>query len=119
MKHRLSVGVSFATIALPATAAPVSARVHFLRFQEKNMKSLICFALAAAALTSATASFANTTSAPLTRAEVIADLVRLEQAGYQPAAGDDPHYPDDIQAAEARVAAQAAAQQHGAVQAGR
>ncbi|RXV68969.1 DUF4148 domain-containing protein [Burkholderia stabilis] len=74
------------------------------------MKSLICFALAAAALTSATASFANTTSAPLTRAEVIADLVRLEQAGYQPAAGDDPHYPDDIQAA---------AQQHGAVQAGR
>ncbi|NHV26402.1 DUF4148 domain-containing protein [Burkholderia sp. D-99] len=83
------------------------------------MKSLIAFALAAATLTSATAGFAQTTSTPLTRADVIADLVRLEQAGYQPAAGDDPHYPDDIQAAEARVAAQADAQQHGTVQAGR
>ncbi|WP_415750167.1 DUF4148 domain-containing protein [Burkholderia pyrrocinia] len=83
------------------------------------MKSLVCFALAAAALTGATASFAQTTSAPLTRAEVIADLVRLEQAGYQPAAGDDPRYPDDIQAAEARVAAQAAAQQRDTVHAGR
>lgn len=83
------------------------------------MKSIMCFALAAAALASATASFAQTTSTPLTRAEVIADLVRLEQAGYQPAAGDDPHYPDDIQAAEAKVAARAAAQQRDAVHAGR
>ncbi|OMG71242.1 hypothetical protein BW685_22810 [Burkholderia ubonensis] len=82
------------------------------------MKSLICFALEAAALTGATASFAQSTSTPLTRAEVMADLIRVEQAGYQPAAGDDPHYPDDIQAAEARVAAQAAAQHH-AVQASR
>ncbi|HDR9761349.1 DUF4148 domain-containing protein [Burkholderia cepacia] len=83
------------------------------------MKSIIAFALAAAALTNATVSFAQTTSTPLTRAEVIADLVRLEQAGYRPAAGDDPHYPDDIQAAEARVAAQAAAQQRDTVHAGR
>lgn len=35
------------------------------------------------------------------------------------AAGDDPHYPDDLQAAEARVAAQAAAQRRDAVHAGR
>ncbi|WP_458447484.1 DUF4148 domain-containing protein [Burkholderia stagnalis] len=83
------------------------------------MKSIMCFALAAAVLANATAGFAQTTSAPLTRAEVIADLVRLEQAGYQPAAGDDPHYPDDLQAAEARVAAQAAAQRRDAVHAGR
>ncbi len=91
----------------------------FLFFQDNDMKSLICFSLAAAALAVATASFAQTTSAPLTRAEVMADLVRVEQAGYQPAAGDDPHYPDDIQAAEARVAAQATAQQRDAVQARR
>jgi hypothetical protein len=43
---------------------------------------------------------------PLTRAQVRAELVQLEQAGYYPSRGEDPHYPDDIQAAEARVAAQ-------------
>ncbi|WP_118185458.1 DUF4148 domain-containing protein [Paraburkholderia phosphatilytica] len=44
---------------------------------------------------------------PLTRTEVRAQLVQLEQAGYRPAPGQNPHYPDDIQAAEARVAVQA------------
>lgn len=42
----------------------------------------------------------------LTRAEVRADLVRVEQAGYSPSTGSDPAYPADIQAAEAKVAAQ-------------
>jgi len=42
---------------------------------------------------------------PLTRAQVKADLVRVEQAGYRP--GEDRvNYPEDIQAAEARVARQ-------------
>jgi hypothetical protein len=42
---------------------------------------------------------------PLTRAEVKAQLVQLEQTGYVPGE-DDVHYPADIQAAEQRVAAQ-------------
>ncbi len=29
----------------------------------------------------------------------------MEHAGYRPAVSSDPHYPDDAQAAEARVAA--------------
>jgi hypothetical protein len=41
----------------------------------------------------------------LTRAQVLADLVRVEQAGYRPG-GDDVNYPADIQAAEQRIAAQ-------------
>ncbi|CAN7658875.1 DUF4148 domain-containing protein [Caballeronia sp. LjRoot34] len=43
---------------------------------------------------------------PLSRAEVRAELGQLEKAGYNPARGRDPDYPADIQAAEARVAAQ-------------
>lgn len=41
----------------------------------------------------------------VTRAQVRADLVQLERAGYNPAA-DDITYPANIQAAEARVNAQ-------------
>jgi hypothetical protein len=40
----------------------------------------------------------------VTRAQVRAELVQLENAGYYPRA-NDPHYPDDIQAAEAKIAA--------------
>ncbi|MFL9875662.1 DUF4148 domain-containing protein [Paraburkholderia megapolitana] len=40
----------------------------------------------------------------VTRAQVRAELVQLENAGYRPRA-NDPHYPDDIQAAEAKIAA--------------
>jgi|ERR1700754_27227 Domain of unknown function (DUF4148) len=43
---------------------------------------------------------------PVTRAEVRADLARVEQAGYEPSAGEDVHYPADIQAADAKIAAQ-------------
>ncbi|WP_028233016.1 DUF4148 domain-containing protein [Paraburkholderia mimosarum] len=49
------------------------------------------------------------TSTHLTRAEVRAELVQLERAGYNPAKAKDENYPDDIQAAEARVAAEKAA----------
>jgi hypothetical protein len=49
-------------------------------------------------------SFAQS-NAPVTRAEVKAQLVQLEKAGYQPGR-NDPYYPADIQAAEARVSAQ-------------
>ena len=42
----------------------------------------------------------------LTRAQVRAQLVQIEKAGYNPARSNDPSYPAALQAAEARVAAQ-------------
>lgn len=44
----------------------------------------------------------------VTRAQLREELIELEQAGYHPGTNDI-HYPDDIQAAEAKVAAQRAA----------
>jgi hypothetical protein len=73
-------------------------------------KALICLALAAGALSAPVLSFAQS-NAPVTRAEVRADLVRVEQAGYNPALGNDNNYPADIQAAEAKIAAQGGQQQ--------
>ncbi|SAL09284.1 purine nucleoside phosphorylase [Caballeronia udeis] len=67
----------------------------------KLVQSLI---VAAVLAVPAVSSFAQS-NAPVTRAEVKAQLVQLEKAGYQPGR-DDPTYPADIQAAEARVAAQ-------------
>jgi hypothetical protein len=59
----------------------------------------------AAALAAPVATFAQSNQ-PVTRAQVRAELVRLEKVGYKPANGQDVHYPDDLQAAEAKVAAQ-------------
>ncbi len=68
------------------------------------MKSLINAVVAATALTASVAAFAQTTTnGPVTRAEVRSQLVQLEQAGYHPGVAS-PYYPNDIQAAEARVA---------------
>jgi hypothetical protein len=72
------------------------------------MKSLIQAVAVAAALIVPVASFAQS-NGPVTRAQVRAELVQLEKAGYNPAHGNDPHYPDDILAAEAKVAAQSGA----------
>jgi hypothetical protein len=69
------------------------------------MKALIYAALLAGVLAAPTASFAQDTAAPVTRAEVRADLARVEQAGYWPGL-NDARYPADIQAAEARLHAQ-------------
>ncbi|HKR40982.1 MAG TPA: DUF4148 domain-containing protein [Paraburkholderia sp.] len=65
---------------------------------------LLSILVAASAVAVPAYSFAQSTQ-PLTRAEVRADLVRVEQAGYSPGRGDDIDYPADIQAAEAKVAA--------------
>lgn len=70
------------------------------------MKTLLCLTLAVSALASPALSFAQSTNAPLTRAQVYADLVRVEQAGYQPSVSNDANYPADIQAAEAKIAAE-------------
>jgi hypothetical protein len=75
---------------------------HQLSQEAIVMKALICAALAAAALAVPAISFAQSSNSPVTRAEVRADLVRLEAAGYHPGVNDI-HYPAGIQAAEARV----------------
>ncbi|WP_408531257.1 DUF4148 domain-containing protein [Paraburkholderia nemoris] len=50
------------------------------------MKTLIYAALIAGIFVAPVASFAQDATAPLTRADVRADLIRVEQAGYRPAA---------------------------------
>lgn len=72
------------------------------------MKSLTCVLTLSAVLVVPTVSFAQS-NGPLTRAQVRAELVQLESTGWRPGAGTDPHYPEDIQAAEAKVAAKNAA----------
>ena len=71
------------------------------------MKALLRTLLVGCALAAPALAFAQSNNDPVTRAEVRADLARVEQAGYRPIASD-PYYPDDIQAAEAKVAAQQA-----------
>lgn len=51
------------------------------------------------------ASFGQQGDEPLTRAQVREQIVQLEQAGYTPGSFD-PHYPDNIQAAQAKVGVQ-------------
>ncbi|MFX1738696.1 DUF4148 domain-containing protein [Paraburkholderia sp. A1RI_3L] len=69
------------------------------------MKTLIRALLLSCALSAPVLAFAQTANAPVTRAEVRADLIQVEKAGYRPG-NNDVHYPSDIQAAEAKVAAQ-------------
>ncbi|PQV54453.1 DUF4148 domain-containing protein [Paraburkholderia sp. BL21I4N1] len=69
------------------------------------MKSLIEAAVIAALITAPLAAFAQSNQR-VTRAQVRAELVQLEKAGYNPATANDYDYPANIQAAEARVAAQ-------------
>lgn len=68
------------------------------------MKSLIQAVVIAAALAAPVAVFAQSNQ-PTTHAQVRAELVQLEKAGYNPAA-DDLNYPANLQAAQARVAEQ-------------
>jgi hypothetical protein len=70
------------------------------------MKALLYATLALGAIATPVLSFAQTSYGPVTRAEVRAELQRLEQAGYNPSSGDESNYPADIQAAEAKVAAE-------------
>jgi Domain of unknown function (DUF4148) len=71
------------------------------------MKALIAAVLAVTVLAAPAVSFAQSSKDPITRAQVRADLVQLEKAGYRPGI-DDPYYPANIQAAEARVHPQSA-----------
>ena len=73
------------------------------------MKTFISAVAVAAALAVPVLSFAQQSDAPITRAQVRAELVQLEKAGYNPNISD-PSYPSNIQAAETRVSAQTLAQ---------
>ena len=69
------------------------------------MKSLIQAVVIAAVLAAPVASFAQSNQ-PVTRAQVREQLVQIEKAGYNPARSNPNEYPANVQAAEARVAAQ-------------
>ena len=74
----------------------------------KLVQSLIVAAILAAPAVSFAQSDASSnapSNAPITRAEVRAELVQLEQAGYNPAT-DQTQYPKNIEAAQARVNAE-------------
>ena len=74
------------------------------------MKSLIYAAIAATILAAPSLSFAQQSNAPVTRAEVRAELAALEKAGYNP--NDWMNYPENLQAAQQRVDAERIAQAH-------
>jgi len=67
------------------------------------MKSLIKVVALAALVAAPVVSFAQSNQQPLTRAQVRAELVQLEKAGYNP--NDWMNYPENIQAAQAKIAA--------------
>jgi len=69
------------------------------------MKKLIPAVVVAAALAIPAISFAQSSQQGLTRAQVRAELVELQQAGYNPMA-DHADYPQNLQAAQARVTEQ-------------
>ncbi|KAA0079923.1 DUF4148 domain-containing protein [Paraburkholderia sp. T12-10] len=70
------------------------------------MKATIKACAIAAVLAAPVVSFGQASNGPLTRAQVRAQLIQLEQAGYNPTRAKDPYYPNDVQAAEARIHAQ-------------
>ena len=77
------------------------------------MKSLAYLALAAFTLAGPALSFGQTATTPVSRADVRAELIRLEKAGYRPMADDGANYPSDIETAEAKAAAAAQHQRGG------
>ena len=81
------------------------------------MKSLIKAVALAVVLAAPVVSFAQQSNQPLTRAQVRNQLIQLENAGYRPEIAD-PSYPENLQAAEARVAQQNGQSGYGAAAAG-
>ena len=65
------------------------------------MNSMIRIVVATVAIASSFSVFAQS-NAPVSRAQVKAQLVQLEHAGYNPAA-NDPQYPQNVRAAITRV----------------
>ncbi|ACR31653.1 DUF4148 domain-containing protein [Burkholderia glumae] len=70
-----------------------------------NAKSLVVSTTVALLIAVPALSRAQAAKHGLTRAQVVQDLVDLESVGYQPSHGNDASYPNDILAAEQRLAA--------------
>jgi hypothetical protein len=64
----------------------------------------------AAAIAFPVAGYAQESGSTVTCAQVRAELVQVESVGHRPGRANDPHYPADIQTAEAAVASQKGAQ---------
>jgi hypothetical protein len=76
--------------------------------RRKVIVKLLVYALATLSVSALpVVSFAQS-SEPLTRAQVVADLIEVENAGFHPALVDYVEYPGNLQAAEARIAARQA-----------
>ena len=69
------------------------------------MKTIATLLVGAAALTAPFLSFAQSTDHSVSNAQVRADLVQLEQAGYTPFTAADPRYSEEIQIADAQAGA--------------
>jgi hypothetical protein len=69
------------------------------------IKAFVPALVIASALAAPTFAFAQDNNGPVTRAQVRAELVQLEKAGYNPST-DRVNYPENIQAAQARVNAE-------------
>jgi hypothetical protein len=74
-------------------------------------------ATATALLAAPALSYAQSSHSTLTRAQVRQELLDLESVGYNPSIGDGDSYPDDIVAAQERLAAKRLAE-HGNAEAG-
>lgn len=86
--------------------------------KEVVVKAVILAVTATSAIAASLAAFAQSDAqSPVTRAQVRAELQQLEQAGYR-LSGEDPNYPQDIQAAEARAAARNGSTAYGGVLSG-
>jgi hypothetical protein len=81
------------------------------------IKAFVPALVIASALAAPTFAFAQDSNGPVTRAQVRAELVQLEKAGYNPST-DRVDYPQNIQAAQARVNAENGANAYGASTAG-
>jgi hypothetical protein len=79
-----------------------------MNFSARTLCSTVLLAASASALAAPTLTpqqcndypFVKT-QGPLTHRQVIQELKELEAFGYQPTLGNDPYYPDDINAAQA------------------
>ncbi|QBR02576.1 DUF4148 domain-containing protein [Paraburkholderia pallida] len=67
------------------------------------MHSRIFIVAIATAIVLPAAAHAQSDASRVTREQVRQELVQLERAGYRPGRANDPHYPDDLLAAEARI----------------
>jgi hypothetical protein len=73
-------------------------------WRESNMNTTFKVLALALVLSAPALTFAQASKTPVSRAEVRNELIQLERAGYKP---NKVKYPADIQAAEARIGAQA------------